>query len=126
MARASRLYRAPRGAADAAERSFPIASVSLLRPGLSAPVRYNGCIAVGISGAGLHLRVWRIAAGRHAPLLIPWSGMERVEPDRGLLGRTLTIHPHGTRTRIRLHWPAEAVDEVMRAHAARPAQPAAA
>jgi hypothetical protein len=121
----ARLYREPEGMARSPVRSFRMASVDLRRGALSLPANYSNCVIVDVAREGLHLRVWLPFRFRHPPLLIPWGQIERFEPGRMLFWRTLTLHPRGTGTRIRL-WggPAQAVEEVARQLAARSPEPA--
>ncbi|HEY0017262.1 MAG TPA: hypothetical protein VGC13_13210 [Longimicrobium sp.] len=121
----ARLYREPAGTVRAPVRAFHMASLDLRRGWFPLPVSYGGCMVVEVAAAGLHLRPWRLFGFRHPPLLIPWEQIERAELGRLLLFRTLTLHPRGVQTRIRLmSGPANAVAEVLRQRAARTPQPA--
>jgi hypothetical protein len=119
-----RLYPDPRTARNPVQ-SFRTASLDLRRGRFPLPVNYNNCVVAEIAPGGLHLRVWLAFRLLHPPLLIPWSQIEHFEPGRSLFWRTLTIHPRGTRIRIRLYGgAAEAVEEVARQLAAQAPRPA--
>lgn len=120
----ARLYREPEGMARDPVASFRTTSIDL-RGGFPLPANYSNCVIVEVARAGLHLRVWLPFRFRHPPLLIPWARVERFERGRFLFWRTLTLHPRGTNTRIRLYGgPARAVEEVARQIAAPAAEPA--
>jgi hypothetical protein len=108
------LYPAPRGMKPKAIRSFGMTSADLRRGWFPLPVNYGNMIAVVVAAEGLHLRVWKIFAFRHPPLLIPWTQVERFESGRMLFWRTLTLTPRGTNTRIRLYGaPAAAIETLV-------------
>jgi len=121
-----RLYAEPAGMVRAPLASFGMASLDLRRGRLSLPANYSNCAIVEVAQAGLHLRTWRPFRFRHAPLLIPWNQIERLEAGNFLFWRTMMIQPRGVGTRIRLYGgPAKAVEEVWRQLAAGARQPAA-
>ena len=121
----ARLYREPEGMRRRPARSFFMASIDL-RGGsiLPLPTNYSNCVSVDLAPDGLHLRVMLFRFS-HPPLLIPWERIERYDAGRFLFWRTLTVHPRGTSTRIRL-WggAAHGVEEAARQIAAHSAQPA--
>jgi hypothetical protein len=101
----SALGRHFRDPGDAARGNFielPGSSLMMRRAPIPFPVSYNHCVAVTVSGAGLHLRVMVLFRFRHPPLLIPWEQVERMEPGHHLFWRTLRIRLRGTGTRISL------------------------
>ncbi|HST58752.1 MAG TPA: hypothetical protein VLK84_08695 [Longimicrobium sp.] len=109
------LYPEPRGIKRKAIRSFGMTSIDLRRGGFPLPVNYSNVVAIVVAAEGLHLRVWKLFAFRHPPLLIPWTEMERIESGHLLFWRTLTLTPRGTSTRIRLIGaPAKAIEELVR------------
>jgi hypothetical protein len=121
------LYREPEAMVRAPVQSFGMATLDLRRGWFPLPANYSNCAIVEVAPAGLHLRTWRPFRFRHPPLLIPWSQIERLEPGHMLFFRTLTIHPRGVGTRIRLYGGAgKAVEEVGRQLTARTPQPATA
>ena len=122
----ARLYAEPEGMVRAPVQSFPMASLDLRRGRFALPANYSNCAIVEVAQAGLHLRTWRPFRFRHPPLLIPWTQIERLEPGSFLFWRTMSIHPRGVGTRIRLDGgPAKAVEDVWRQLAAGARQPAA-
>jgi hypothetical protein len=119
------LYPAPRGIQPEPIRSFGMTSADLRRGWFPLPVSYGNVIAVGVGAEGLHLRVWKLFAFRHPPLLVPWTQVERFESGHLLFWRTLTVVPRGTTVRIRLYGNvAKAVEEVAHQLAAWHPQPA--
>lgn len=117
------LYPEPQGIERAAVRSFRMTSVELRRGWFPLPVNYANVISMVVGAEGLHLRVWKIFAFRHPPLLIPWTQVERFEAGQVLFWRTLTLTPRGTGTRIRLYGaPARAVQARVDELAGRPAK----
>jgi hypothetical protein len=123
----ARLYREPGGMRRRPARSFFMATLDL-RGGsfLPIPAQYSNCVSVDLAPDGLHLRMMFPFRFSHPPLLIPWERIERYDAGRFLFWRTLTVHPRGTSTRIRL-WgrAARGVEEAARqiaAHSARPAR----
>ncbi|WP_420130276.1 hypothetical protein [Longimicrobium sp.] len=115
----AQLYREPEGTVRAPVRRFGMASLDLRRGRNPLPANYRNCMILEVAQAGLHLRPWRPFRFRHPPLLIPWPQMERLQTGRMLFFATLTIHPRGVGTRIRM-WgaPAKAVEEAWRQAAA--------
>lgn len=115
------LYPEPKGIKRQAIRSFGMTSLDLRRGWFPLPVNYGNIVAVVVGAAGLHLRVWKIFAFRHPPLLIPWTQVERFEAGQILFWRTLTLIPRGTNTRIRLYGaPAKAIETLVHQLAAKP------
>ncbi len=115
------LYPEPKGIKRKAIRSFGMTSLDLRRGWLPLPVSYGNVVAVVVGAEGLHLRVWKIFAFRHPPLLIPWTQVERFESGRMLFWRTLTLTPRGTHTRIRLYGaPAAAIETLVHELAGQP------
>lgn len=108
------LYPEPKGIKRKAIRSFGMTSADLRRGWFPFPMSYGNVVAVVVGAEGLHLRVWKLFAFRHPPLLIPWTQVERFESGRMLFWRTLTLTPRGTSTRIRLYGgPAGAIETLV-------------
>ena len=119
----ARLYPEPTGMKRTAIRSFGMTSAGLRRGWFPLPVNYSNVLAIVVGPEGLHLRVWKIFAFRHPPLLIPWTQVERFEAGQVLFWRTLTLTPRGTGTRISLYGaPAKAIETLVNQLAGPPAE----
>lgn len=46
------------------------------------PVRYGNCVFVTVGHSGLYISVLFLFRFQHPPLLIPWSAIETVQPER--------------------------------------------